>query len=436
MDKEIRFSLITLSFVFTTLLVFLSEWLQETGIIRFPLGFRHLIIIALFGGNWLFFGCKVKLSIYYKIGILLMGIYLVVAMFFSIAPLFNYILGIFFTFLFVFVFVLASNTITRKEVLVDILKYILVYFLLMSFFPIMQAIFTRSSLRDIPTLFRELGAFGVVMNISTIMSISLYMITSNKKYLYIAVFFSFGVLMTILKKTMISNALVWIFFFLYQANSKTKMRLAFFSIVILVFGNFFVGKEFNANVEENNEYLEKFGPEEHVRLGMYLASLSISTDYFPFGSGMGTFASLSSIVGQYSDIYYQYGIYRIGMNNPEDVANGKHTLLDTYWPHILGELGLFGALLFLFLWFFPFKLALSMFKKTDDPFLKGISFYILLLIITMTWEGFTLYTPEIPGFVLLHSGLSGFCYYHLKVKKNQIDSDNDAEKGAIEAVSI
>lgn len=416
MKNDIKFSVITLSFVLTTVIVFLSEWFQESGWLSFPLGFRHLIIIALFVGNWFFFGEKIYIHTKYKRGLIIMGLYLLGGLFFSIAPLFNYVLGFFFTFLFILLFIIASNTNTSREVVITIFQYLLVSFFLMSIFSILQGIFSGSSLRDIPVLFRELGAFGAVMNISTIISISLYIITSNKKYLYWAVFFSVAVMMTILKKSMISNLLVWIFFFIYQANSKTKIRFVFFFLIALIVGNFLIGKELNENIEENSDYLDKFGPEEHVRLGMYITSFSISTDYFPFGSGMGTFASLSSIAGQYSPIYYDYGINNIGMNNPEDVATGKHTLLDTYWPHILGELGLFGTILFLYLWFFPFKLAMVKYKSTDDPFIKGVSFYILLLVITITWEGFTLYTPEVPGFVLLHSGLSGLCYYHLKAK--------------------
>jgi hypothetical protein len=425
MKKDFTFSLITLSFVLTTIIVFLSEWIQETGLINFPLGFRHLLIIGLFSVNWFLFGNRIKIQNRYRNGIIIIGLYLFAAYFISIAPLFNYILGIFFTFLFVFLFIIASNTSTRKEVIIGIFNYLLLSFFLMSIFSILQGIITRTSLRDIPVMFRELGAFGAVMNISTIISIALFIITSKKKYLYFAVFFSFAVMMTILKKTMISNAIVWVFYFIYLANSKAKIKLLFLSLIILVFGNFFIGKELNSNIEESSDYLEKFGPEEHVRLGMYLACFNISTDYFPFGSGMGTFASLSSIAGQYSKIYYDYGVAYIGMNNPEDVANGKHTLLDTYWPHIFGELGLFGTILFLFLWFFPLKRAMFNFKTTEDPFIKGVSFYIVLMVITMTWEGFTLYTPEVPGFVLLHSGLVGLCYYHLKAKEDEIDIDSE-----------
>lgn len=425
--EEVKFSSITLSFVATTMIVFLSEWIQENGWLNFPLGFRHIIIVVLLAINWYFFGSRIKLEKRYFVALTLMAIFLAISNFFSIAPKLNFILGIFFTFLFVVLFNLGSHITTRKEIIVDIFKYLLICFFLMSIFSVLQGLLARTSLRDIPVMFRELGAFGAIMNICTVISISLYIITSRKFYLYFAVYFSLAVVMTILKKTMISNFLVWFFYFIFQANSKTKIRFLVVSCFLLIIGNLFIGKELNENIEESNDYLDKFGPEEHVRIGMYIASFNISNDYFPFGSGMGTFASLSSIAKQYSEIYYDYGINYIGMNNPEDVANGKHTLLDTYWPHIYGELGYFGCILFFYLWFFPFKQAISKFKKSDDPFIRGIAFYVLLLVVTMTWEGFTLYTPEIPGFVLLHSGLSGLCYYHL-ISKNIEESRPSIEQ--------
>ena len=419
MISNFKFSLITLSFVLTLIIGFLSEWIQETGLIVFPLGFRHLIIIALFVVNWFFFGKKIELPQKYFFCSLLFFIYLLIAFFFSKASMFNYILGIFFSTLFGFLFVVALNIRTRRMVIIGMLKYVLIFFLVMSIFPMGQGLIAGSTLREFYGLFRELGAFGAAMNIATIISISLYIITSNKKYLYVAAFFSVGVMMTILKKTMISNVIVWLFFFIYHAKSTAKLRLIFLSFLLLVIGYFFIGKELGDNIQENSEYLDKFGPEEHVRLGMYIASFNIITDYFPFGSGMGTFASLSSITGGYSQIYYDYGVSNIGANSPEEVALGHHTLLDTYWPHIFGELGFLGTILFLYLWFFPIKLAFVCLKTTEDPFIKGVSFYILLMVITMTWEGFTLYTPEIPSFVLLHSGLSGLCYYHLKANSSE-----------------
>jgi hypothetical protein len=288
----------------------------------------------------------------------------------------------------------------------------------MSIFPIIQAIIDRSTLRWLPGLFREVGAFGSAMNTATIIAISLFITTSKKKYIYIALFFSIGVLMTILKKTMISNIIVWFFFFVYYLRSGNRIKMIIYSLIFVVFAFFSYGKNIANNFADNQSYLNNVDAEGHVRLGMYLASFNIARDYFPFGSGMGTFGSLASIVNGYSELYYDYNVSDIGVNSAQDVANGHHTLLDTYWPHIFGELGVFGSIIFLYLWLYPIRESIKFLKYSSIPFIKGLSFYIVLMGITITWEGFSLYTPEVPAFVILNFGLGGLCFYHLR--KNNI----------------
>ena len=214
---------------------------------------------------------------------------------------------------------------------------------------------------------------------------------------------------------MISNILVWVSYSFFILKSTGKIKFVINSIFILLFMYFTIGKSFNENITENENYLKNTGVEGNVRLGMYFASFRIAKDYFPLGSGMGTFGSLASIIkGYYSPLYYEYHVSNIGANSQEDVAVGHHTLLDTYWPHIFGELGFLGTLLFLLIWFFPLNKSIFNLRNSNEPFRKGISFFIVLIIISMTWEGFSLYTPEVPAFILLHSGLTGLCYYHIK----------------------
>lgn len=401
------------SFIICTIIVFLSDWIQRIGIINFPLGFRHFMILFTFSANFVVYGQKLTLTSSYKNVLIWLSLFLIIAYLFTPATLYNYLLGIFFTFLFVVLFVLGANIKTRNKAILTIFNSLLIFLLLMSIFPILQVIVNGTSLRYNFGYFRELGAFGGAMNIGTIIGISLFLITLKKKYLYIAVFFSFGVIMTILKKTIISNIIVWLAFYIFHANSRFRLKILFYSVIIIVLLNFALGKEFIANFNENANYLENVGAEGHVRLGMYLASNNIAKDYFPFGSGMGTFGSLASIIGGYSKIYFEYGVSEIGANSPQDLEAGHHTLLDTYWPHIWGELGIIGTLLFLYLWLYPVRMSLSLMRSTKNPFIKGLSFYIALIVITMTWEGFSLYTPEIPSFIILHSGLSGLCYFHI-----------------------
>ena len=416
MIKNLTFSWITFSILFTVVIVFISEWLQKSGIIYFPSGFRHFLILSVFIVNWALFGKYIIITFKYKIAIILMVSYLFVNYFLSNAPALNYILGIGFTFLFLMVFILASHIKSSENIIIKIFNLILIFIFLMSIFPISQGIIEATNLRWKHGLFREVGAFGSAMNIGTIIGISLFIITSKKKYIYIALFFSIGVLMTILKKTMISNIIVWYFFFLYFLGLRNRFKMIIYALLFVVIASISIGQDVVDNIQENQIYLEGNGAEGHVRLGMYIASFNIAGDYFPFGSGMGTFGSLASIINGYSNIYYDYNVSNIGSNSAQDVANGHHTLLDTYWPHILGELGVVGLILFFYIWSYPARQSIKFMKYSSSPFLTGLSFYIVLMGIIMTWEGFTLYTPEVPAFVLLHFGIGGLCFYHLQRK--------------------
>ena len=70
----------------------------------------------------------------------------------------------------------------------------------MSIIPLVQVLVLNTTLRSNVGLFRELGAFGAALNVAIIATLSLLIINKKKLYLYIALFLTFIVLMTILKK--------------------------------------------------------------------------------------------------------------------------------------------------------------------------------------------------------------------------------------------
>jgi len=419
--KTYKISWLTFILTFTIAFIFISDWLQETHILSLPSGTRHVFIFIIFILNFILFGVKIKLPIYYKLSFLFFTLYIIFSFYFSIAPVFNYILGYFFSTFFVFLFILGSNTKTSRNTITKLLLYLLIFVLLMSVYPFIQGLVFKTTLRSHFGIFRELGAFGAALNIASIASLALYIIKSEKKYLYCAIFLSLIVMMTILKKSMISSFIIWLIFLFFQTKSILRLKLLFGLFIGLTLVFILVGNDLIGNISENKEYLDGVGAEGHVRLGMYLASFNIASDNFPLGSGLGTFASLASITNWYSNIYYQYGVAYIGANSPQDVAAQNHTLLDTFWPHILGELGFLGTIFYLILWFYPLITSFKIYLKANNTQIKGIAFFVFLTFLVMTWEGFTLYTPEIPAFVLIHSGIGGLCFYHLhRIKVNYL----------------
>ena len=75
----------------------------------------------------------------------------------------------------------------------------------------------------------------------------------------------------------------------------------------------------------------------------YRTSLKILADYFPFGSGMGTFGCLGAWK-EYSPLYYEYNL-----NGIWGLGKGGGFICDAYYP-TLAQFGIVGVLLFCVFW--------------------------------------------------------------------------------------
>lgn len=89
-----------------------------------------------------------------------------------------------------------------------------------------------------------------------------------------------------------------------------------------------------------------------ARVVLYLRSFDVLSDYFPLGSGFGTYASYASSK-YYSQLYYRYGMNSVYGLEP-DPQYGNF-VADTYYPSIIGEFGLPGCLLLICFWMTIFK---------------------------------------------------------------------------------
>lgn len=112
-----------------------------------------------------------------------------------------------------------------------------------------------------------------------------------------------------------------------------------------------------------------------ARGALYLTSVSIAKDNFPFGSGFGTYGGgISSTF--YSPEYDKYNIstiYGLSRSFPGFIS-------DTYWPHVLGELGVIGALS----WFGMVSLVLYFLIKSALYFMRyGSGQYKVLSIFAL-----------------------------------------------------
>ncbi len=97
-----------------------------------------------------------------------------------------------------------------------------------------------------------------------------------------------------------------------------------------------------------------------ARLMLYMTSLEVLVDYFPFGSGFASFASYASGV-YYSDLYVKYGLDKVWGINSTDYS----FIADTYYP-CLAQFGVVGVLLYAYFIFFILRKAYLLFKRSHQ----------------------------------------------------------------------
>lgn len=114
--------------------------------------------------------------------------------------------------------------------------------------------------------------------------------------------------------------------------------------------------------QQFSAYLSDGSSDTTVRTALTVKSFSIANDFFPIGSGGGTYASLPSFQYGYSEVYQKYGISDIwGATSDNPVY-----LLDVFWPKILAQAGWLGGLFFLLYFFSMFKWSFWSYLKFRD----------------------------------------------------------------------
>ena len=116
-------------------------------------------------------------------------------------------------------------------------------------------------------------------------------------------------------------------------SGKAKVQIAFLIVIAIILG----WERFD------HYFVSGFYDEEIARPRMYRTAFTILWEYFPFGSGMGTFGTAASAV-YYSPLYPKYGLNHVwGLNT----AGGF--ICDSFYPS-MAQFGIVGIILFIVFW--------------------------------------------------------------------------------------
>lgn len=122
---------------------------------------------------------------------------------------------------------------------------------------------------------------------------------------------------------------------------------------------------------------------KYARATLFADGVKVANEYFPFGTGWGTFGSYFAAV-EYSPVYYALGWDKLYDLNPKR----WYFLMDTYWPSVyaesgwIGFAGLFVALLVVYI------LIQKRYKKSRYQYAAGMLAFGYMMITTVEETGF------------------------------------------------
>jgi hypothetical protein len=97
--------------------------------------------------------------------------------------------------------------------------------------------------------------------------------------------------------------------------------------------------------------VEGFSSDWIARPVLYKNAVNVLNDYFPFGSGFGTYGNEASR-DFYSPLYYKYDLYKVWGLSP----SYDKFVADTFFP-VLSQFGYIGIMLFVVFWYRLWKLV-------------------------------------------------------------------------------
>lgn len=153
---------------------------------------------------------------------------------------------------------------------------------------------------------------------------------------------------------------------------------------------FFIGFD-----QFSNYFLGEVTP----RLLLLKSSVSVASDFFPFGAGGGTFGSAIAN-SNYSALYYDLGFE--GKYGLSSYDTGANFLSDQFWPMILAQYGWIGLVFYVYILYRLFGVVNKNLVRSPRYL---IAFYMIVSSLTLSSFGSAVFTGFLGCYTLSLIGL-------------------------------
>lgn len=249
------------------------------------------------------------------------------------------------------------------------------------------------------------GNYSSLCNQALVLIMAEHYRTGKKKWLVFAAFLIVTIILTNQLKAILGMMLVLTGYVFYLTNVKrwvkmtiSSLGLAAIIVILSVSASFMLKFE---NYLDSNTAEDAYA--KIARPALYYRAFEMAADFFPFGTGQGTYGSVPvNIVG--SRVYSDYELDKIwGLGDDTDFS----FKMDAHWASILGEMGYIGAILYLLLFFYPARKISRKMEGEDEKTRRYYIYIIRMGILTLFAEAIVLALPKSFSFMIIYAGLAG-----------------------------
>lgn len=228
---------------------------------------------------------------------------------------------------------------------------------------VVAAIFTMCVIPQFIASFAFMGGhITSLASLSMVLFCILYYLNQRRSLLLLSIL-SLG-LFSMRAKFFVTYAFSMMLLYMHKRVLFNIKVLVVICILVFILINYVIWDKFNFYFIQGTE--ENSGV---ARSLFYITFFKILSDYFPFGSGLASFANNASRVF-YSPLYYKYDLWQVWGCTPDSPI----FVADTFYPN-LAQFGIVGVFLF---FYFLYK------RYNEIAQLKNVDKYLLGLIVLIT----------------------------------------------------
>ncbi|MGM0877131.1 MAG: hypothetical protein ACQEWV_20905 [Bacillota bacterium] len=271
----------------------------------------------------------------------------------------------------------------------------------------------RAGIVSVQSLFIHPGVYGWFMAMVGLYCLAKYTVKDDRKFGVYTILFFLAAMLSFRFKVVITLMTTYLFSFLKLGYKKMLGRI-FWVILFTTLGYYLIGDEI---IELANLTVDRYIEASYLdsaRKALYIVGYQIAMNEFPFGVGFGRYGGFIARTN-YSPVYYEYGLDRVYGLRPDD----PKWATDTYWPHIIGEIGLLGGIVLLAVFVYFCVYLLRAYKVESNISRKVFYLFAVLIIIQGIIEstGEQIFNSA-PGYIFIF-GITGMAFSLIQEKTNK-----------------